>query len=66
MIIKKEKATFKEVGCMKIKEYKINPGFSGALIEIKGEHGKIKCLKEDRIYFILEGEGKFIINDELN
>lgn len=49
---------------MKITEYKINPNFSGALIEIDGHHGKIKCLNEDRIYFIIEGDGKFIINDK--
>jgi len=64
MIIKKENTNYKEVGSMKINEYKINPNFSVALIEIDGEHGKIKCIKEDRIYFILDGEGKFIINDE--
>ena len=47
---------------MIINEYKINSNFSGALIEINGDHGKIKCLGEDRIYFILDGEGKFIID----
>ena len=64
MIIKNSEANQKEVGPMKIKEYKINSDFSGALIEIDGKHGKIKCIKEDRIYFIIEGEGKFVINDE--
>lgn len=49
---------------MKITEYKINPNFSGALIEIDGDHGKIKCINEDRIYFITEGSGKFIIDDK--
>ena len=49
---------------MKITEYKINPNFSGALIEIDGDHGKIKCINEDRIYFIVEGNGKFIINNK--
>ncbi len=51
---------------MNINEYKINSNFSGALIEINGDHGAIKCLKEDRIYFIIEGHGIFIINDEEN
>lgn len=64
MIIKYLDANKKERGPMKITEYKINPNFSGALIEIDGEHGKIKCLNEDRIYFIVEGEGKFIIDDK--
>lgn len=49
---------------MKITEYKMSPNFSGVLIEIDGHHGKIKSLKEDRIYFIIEGNGKFIINDK--
>lgn len=49
---------------MKITGYKINPNFSGALIDIDGHHGKIKCPKEDRIYFIIKGNGKFIINNK--
>ena len=51
---------------MKISEYKINADFSGALIEINGDHGKLKCLTEDRIYFIVDGSGKFVINDKTN
>ena len=51
---------------MIINEYKINSKFSGALIKINGNHGKIKCIGEDRIYFILEGKGKFIINKKEN
>lgn len=62
MIIKHIDTNQKEKGNMKISEYKINPDFSGTLIEINGIHGKMKCLKEDRIYFIIEGIGKFIIN----
>lgn len=49
---------------MIINEYKINSYFSAALVEINGAHGKLKCIGEDRIYFILDGEGMFIINDE--
>jgi len=64
MIIRFKNANRKERGPMIIHEYKINPKFSGTLIEINGDHGKIKCLKEDRIYFIIDGEGKFIINEE--
>ena len=64
MIIKSEDANRKKVGPMIINEYKINSNFSGALIEIDGDHGALKCLKEDRIYFILEGNGKFIINNQ--
>lgn len=64
MIIKNRETNHKKVGPMKINEYNINSDFSGALIEINGDHGKIKCLNEDRIYFIINGNGKFIINDE--
>ncbi len=49
---------------MIIKGYEINSNFSGALIEINGNHGKLKCLNEDRIYFIISGKGKFIIDNE--
>ena len=49
---------------MIINEYKINSDFSAALIEINGDHGKLRCIGEDRIYFILDGEGKFVIGDE--
>ena len=51
---------------MMINEYKINSNFSVALIEINGDHGKVKCIGEDRIYFILDGKGKFVIGDEIN
>lgn len=63
MIIKAGETNHKKAGPMNIWEYKINEKFSGTLIKIDGKHGKIKCLKEDRIYFILEGNGKFIIDD---
>lgn len=64
MIIKSEDSTQKKVGPMIINEYKINSNFSGALVEINGDHGSLKCLEEDRIYFIVEGTGKFIINNQ--
>ncbi len=63
MIIKSRGTNQKIVGPMIINEYKINSNFSAALIEINGDHGKVKCIGEDRIYFILDGEGKFIISD---
>ena len=64
MLIKYEDTNKKERGVMKITEYKINSDFSGALIEIDGEHGEIMTTREDRIYFILEGSGKFVIEKE--
>lgn len=47
-----------------INEYKINPNFSGAMGEINGIRGKIRNVNERRIYFILKGKGKFIVNGE--
>ena len=64
MIIKENEALEKKVGPMLIKDYKINPNFSGTLITIDGTHGLMKNIKEDRIYFVIEGEGKFIVNGE--
>lgn len=51
---------------MIINEYEINPNFSGALVEINGDHGKLKCLKEDRIYFIIEGKGEFDLDGKVS
>ncbi|MDO8261459.1 MAG: hypothetical protein Q7T50_08290 [Candidatus Magasanikbacteria bacterium] len=64
MIIKNRGTNQKIVGPMIINEYKINSDFSAALIEISGDYGKLKCIGEDRIYFILDGEGKFVIDGE--
>ncbi|MDD4332646.1 MAG: hypothetical protein PHT51_00865 [Patescibacteria group bacterium] len=64
MYIDGEQTNKKIVGPMNIAEYKITPQFSGALIEIDGDHGKIKCLNEDRIYYIVEGAGDFFIEEE--
>lgn len=64
MIIKNKDTNKKIVGPMQINEYKINKNFSGDLIELNGKHGKIKCLGEDRIYFIIDGNGIFIINNK--
>lgn len=63
MIIKRADSPFKKVGPMKIWEYGINPDFSGALIEIDGEHGAMKNVGEDRIYFIIEGSGTFLMDE---
>ena len=38
---------------------------SAAYFEVTGSHGKVKTTRSDRIYFVLEGKGKFIINDEV-
>lgn len=61
-MIKASEANKIRIGNMEIGEYLINKDFSGALISIKGAHGKSRCLREDRVYFILEGSGLFIID----
>ncbi|RLG16227.1 hypothetical protein DRN63_04425, partial [Nanoarchaeota archaeon] len=38
---------------------------SAAYFEVSGRHGKVKTTKSDRVYLVLEGEGEFIINDEV-
>jgi mannose-6-phosphate isomerase-like protein (cupin superfamily) len=63
MIISHNQTTHKKIGPMKISEYLINADYTGALIELDGEHGKIKSKREDRIYFIVEGRGLFEIED---
>lgn len=64
MIIKGSGTKRKIRGPMTISEYSINSDYSSALIEINGNHGKIKCINEDRIYFIISGKGIFVIDKE--
>ena len=64
MIVKHKDTPYKEKGPMKINSYPINKDFSGSLIEIDGNHGLINCPTQNRIYFIIKGTGKFIIEDE--
>ena len=35
-----------------------------AFLDVKGKHGKMKSTGDDRFYFVLEGKGKFILNDK--
>lgn len=35
---------------------------SGIYFEVTGAHGKIKTTLSDRIYFVIEGKGEFIID----
>jgi len=66
MIIKNKEANKKQIRNMEINEYKVNKDYSGSLIKINGKHGKILSKRDDRIYFILEGKGKFIIGNKEN
>lgn len=48
--------------------YNSNEDFEGANVvymEMKGRHGKVKNTKSDRIYYILEGKGKFVTGDKV-
>ncbi len=35
---------------------------SAAYFEVNGSHGKVKTTLSDRIYFVIDGEGEFILN----
>jgi len=38
---------------------------SGAYLEVTGSHGKVKTSYSDRIYYIIEGNGEFIIDNNI-
>jgi mannose-6-phosphate isomerase-like protein (cupin superfamily) len=38
---------------------------SAAYFEVTGKHGKVKTIKSDRIYLVLEGRGEFIIDGKV-
>ena len=38
---------------------------SAAYFEISGKHGKVKTTKSDRVYYVLEGGGEFIANNQV-
>lgn len=63
LIVKKSEANLKIRKPMEIRVYDFgNKKYDAALIEINGNHGKVKALKSDRIYFILSGKGIFMID----
>ena len=37
---------------------------SGAYFEVTGSHGKVKTTRSNRVYYVIDGEGKFIIKGE--
>ena len=48
-------------------EYSNKDDFTNASVayaEVTGRHGKIKNIKSDRVYIVVEGEGEFILDDE--
>ncbi|MCT4553042.1 MAG: cupin domain-containing protein [Alphaproteobacteria bacterium] len=42
----------------------VSKNASLAISELNGEHGKTKNIESDRIYFVLKGSGKFIIDNK--
>jgi mannose-6-phosphate isomerase-like protein (cupin superfamily) len=40
------------------------PEMSCAYITVTGTHGKIKNVKSNRVYFVIDGKGEFTVNDE--
>jgi len=62
MLVKKSQSTLKIRKPMKIHVYDFGTKkYDAALIGINGNHGKVKALRSDRIYFILSGKGVFEI-----
>lgn len=60
----------KEFGWKGIKgfEYNTKEEFEKASVvfaEVSGRHGKIKNIKSERIYIIVDGKGEFIIDDKV-
>lgn len=46
-------------------EYNTKQDFANASVvfaKVKGRHGKIKNVKSDRVYIVVDGEGKFVID----
>ncbi len=43
----------------------VSPAASASVINIDGRHGKTKSPVSDRVIYVLEGEGEFIIGDEV-
>ncbi len=53
---------------LKGKAYNDASNFKDASVsqfEVTGRHGKVKSLVSNRIYLVLEGEGEFIINEQI-
>lgn len=38
---------------------------SVAYFEVTESHGKVKTTRSDRVYFVIDGEGEFIIDEEI-
>ena len=41
------------------------PNANAVYFEVTGKHGKVKSTKSDRVYLVLDGQGEFIIDEEV-
>lgn len=67
MIIKSEQVEFESRENMDIKVLSRASDFENAslaLIKVKDKHGETKAMLNDRIYYVIEGNGFFLINGE--
>ena len=69
MIIKENDVGIKDLGTHLIKVYADQKNYGKdcglAFIEIKGKHPKVLNQKSDMLYYIIEGEGRFYIINEI-
>ncbi|MBO0791195.1 MAG: cupin domain-containing protein [Ktedonobacteraceae bacterium] len=45
-------------------ETTVFPNASAAYIETTASHGRIKNTRSDIVYYVIEGSGKFLVNDQ--
>lgn len=67
MYISKDKSIREDWDKVKSWNYKLphlSPQKSVVYAEIQGEHGEVTTKESEWIYYIIEGKGKFIINNE--
>ena len=67
MIIKVSRKTSSQYGNKIVNAFDyVLPDLDSSLVyaELSGEHGEIKTAKRSRIYYILEGEGQFVTNED--
>lgn len=67
MYISKDKSIREDWDEVKSWNYKLphlTPKKSVVYAEIKGEHGEVKTKESEWVYYIIEGNGEFIINKE--
>ena len=43
----------------------VSPVASASVVQVNGRHGKSKTTVSDRVVYILEGEGEYVVGDEV-